>query len=85
MPQSGFLSGKALAQVIDLCQVLLEDPVLGSSGDIPHLQSLVLLWSAQAARELHQRCWRGSACEKQEVQDGVWWGRHCSIALWGLC
>ena len=55
VPQPGFLPGKALAQVTDLCKVLLEDPVLDSSGDILHLQYLVLLWSAQSSRELHQR------------------------------
>lgn len=72
VPQPGFLPRKALEQVIDLCKVLLGDPVLDSSGDILHLQYLVLLWSAQSSRELQQRSGRGSPYGKHEVQDGRW-------------
>lgn len=57
MPQPGFLPRKALEQVIDLCKVLLGDPVLDSSGDILHLQYLVLLWSVieRTAAEIWKR------------------------------
>lgn len=81
--QPGFLPGKALAQVIDLCTVLLEDPVLDSSGDVLHLQYSVLWWSAQPSRELRQRSRNGSAYGEQEVGDGGWWGWHCPGALMG--
>lgn len=52
---SSLSSWEPLAQVTDLCKVVLEDPALDSSGNILHLQYLLLLWSTQSSRELHQR------------------------------